>query len=80
MNLQKLNQALTAPLSYTGKRVCACTSLVLMFATMTFAYQQTDQKFMAAGIFAGVLYLLTTFAFVFEDGVSTGEDNKNNKE
>ena len=78
MNLEKLNKVLNAPLSYTGKRVCACISVALMFATMTFAYMQTDQKFMAAGLFAGVLYLLTTFAFVFEDGVDTGGKDNNN--
>ncbi len=79
--MEKLNKRLTQPLGFVGKRICAGIALALMFAAFTFAFHQVDQKYAAGGIAAGVLYLLTTFAFVFEDGIDTGEkkdDDKNN--
>ena len=77
--MEKLNKRLTRPLSFVDKRICAGIAVALMFASFTFAFHQVDQKYAAGGIAAGVLYLLTTFAFVFEDGIDTGENNDNDK-
>lgn len=49
------------------ERIRALVSVALMFAGFGFAYVQTDQAWAAAGIFAGVLYMLTVFAIVFKD-------------
>lgn len=48
-------------------KIRGCISMVLMFAGYIFAYMQTDQALAAGGICAGVLYMCTTFAFVFKD-------------
>ena len=49
------------------ERIRALITVALMFASYSFAFVQTDQKWAAAGIIAGTLYLLTTFAIVFKD-------------
>jgi hypothetical protein len=54
-------------LATRDEKIRGCISLVLCLASFTWAYHQTDQAMMAGGITAGVLYMLTTLAFVTKD-------------
>lgn len=48
-------------------KIRGCISLALCIGCLSFAYWQTDQRFVAAGIIAGILYMLTTLGIMFKD-------------
>lgn len=48
-------------------KIRGCISLVLCIGSYTFAYHQTDQAMVAAGMVAGFLYMLTTIGIVTKD-------------
>ena len=50
----------------TEERFRGVTSAVLMLASFVGGFMMTDEKWVAAFVIAGFLYLLTTVAIVFE--------------
>lgn len=48
------------------ERFRGITSFALTIGAFTLGYNQTDEKWVAACIIAGILFMLTTLAIVFE--------------
>lgn len=57
----------TQKLATRDDKIRGLISIALMLAGYTFAFWQTDQKYMIPGLICGFGYMLSTIAIVFKD-------------